>query len=269
MQSRGEQEIESLTPEDADEMRASTEPRASRVGSILPPPMSTAMPVVREADLEDTGPLSMSSPPSGQRLIRRRGTTPATIPPPSDRLSRTSRPLPSVPPCAANDQELKDLLVAPKSDRAPVSTWRPKQKYPSYAPAPAAAAATPEPRGRAFAIKVLDSPAEARERVPPPLPSIRRDPLPAAPEPFPARDRRIRQLFHPLRCDLDQHRRVGRHAAPHRQPPRALLHAPHAAHPRGERRPGAASDRRSPPCPSDALDDLRDGTKDAGRLQHR
>jgi predicted GNAT family N-acyltransferase len=63
-----------------------------------------------------------------------------------------------VPPGADADG-LKELLdPPPNSDRAPASTWRPKQKYPSYVP-PEEKAPETKP-GRAFAIKVLDSAAE-------------------------------------------------------------------------------------------------------------
>lgn len=128
----------------------------SRVGPMLPPPprMPTIQPPPFD-DGSDTGPLSVYGPPSvGRRRL--------SEPPPSTRRRSTispPRPLPSVPPPESGADDIQSVLEAePSTERAPLSSWRPKQKYPSYVP-PSERPPESVP-GRAFAIKVLDSPVE-------------------------------------------------------------------------------------------------------------
>jgi predicted GNAT family N-acyltransferase len=158
----------------ADERAANDEPSsagppASRVGSILPPPPplprysllpeaydgATAEPFDGNAD---TGPLSIyRTSRSVARSLRQPQGEPA-VPELVESEATASLPLPSVLPIAEAEDIQQIIESPPISERAPVSTWRPKQKYPSYAPP---APKTPESiPSRAFAIKALDTSVE-------------------------------------------------------------------------------------------------------------
>jgi GNAT superfamily N-acetyltransferase len=136
------------------------------VGAIVPRP--PPVPRVAAAPDPDPDPDGLADPgPLSVRFAPWRPLREAPPPPPSSRQPRLradppSRPLPSLP-AAREAEDIRALLDnPPPSERAPVSSWRPKQRYPSYAPPPEEEAPSPalppaEPTGRAFAIKVLDS----------------------------------------------------------------------------------------------------------------
>jgi GNAT superfamily N-acetyltransferase len=147
---------------DVTEDSQQAEAPVSRVDAILPPPprlppsFSIQPPALTDDEGSESDPLALYGPPS---IGRRRLTEP---PPPSTRRRSTispPRPLPSVLPSGPESEDVQSVIDAePSTERAPLSSWRPKQKYPSYIP-PAERPPESVP-GRAFAIKVLDSPVE-------------------------------------------------------------------------------------------------------------